>query len=443
MNFRDIPIKDIEYLLTSNDKSLSGNKYLTAWNLILKYNGESIKIPISIANWIIAYNLSNTINLYSKDIDYKFIKYSLFNGENKEYKNIISYMPISILNNKCTDVLNNISEINKLYNKDSFEILLDPFDKRYSELNKFFNKIINYTDDKNVIDCIWKLQKYSSNWYNILNNYLLETPSDAFLINPKLKQVGFNPEFVNEILFYKSGRPKLDMTKYLDYFKINPKHYEFPILVKYKNPNYFICNVNDGLYNNGYIPIIRYQKGMGGYLTTGGKYEEEKFCGTFYYYEPDSPYFLYGKTILVTWNKITACFDIGIDFETIYEKIYSVMKTRIDITENDEEIPANPNNIGFKVKGQTPEEQWKEVIKGYQLKDINYLGLEDNLLHISPLYAAEDALDQLLCLETKKKNIDLVIIKYMTGSTRIVSEVLDSRTRRESFSNIWFPPKFI
>ena len=45
-----------------------------------------------------------------------------------------------------------------------------------------------------------------------------------------------------------------------------------------------------------------------------------------------------------------------------------------------------------------------------QKKNIKYLWLKDNLVHISPLYADGDILDQLLC--TKKKNIDLIIIKY-------------------------------
>lgn len=37
MNFGDIPISDINYLLISNRLDLSDNKYLTAWNYLLTH----------------------------------------------------------------------------------------------------------------------------------------------------------------------------------------------------------------------------------------------------------------------------------------------------------------------------------------------------------------------------------------------------------------------
>lgn len=49
-SFNDIPIKDINYLLTNNKLSLLGNKYLTAWNFLI--TNPTVNIPISIADWI-------------------------------------------------------------------------------------------------------------------------------------------------------------------------------------------------------------------------------------------------------------------------------------------------------------------------------------------------------------------------------------------------------
>jgi len=67
----------------------------------------------------------------------------------------------------------------------------------YSELNK----IITFTNDEIVYG---NYKNNSSNWYKVLNNYLLEISSDGFTINSKLKQVGVNKKFVDEILFIMS-----------------------------------------------------------------------------------------------------------------------------------------------------------------------------------------------------------------------------------------------
>jgi len=55
MNFADIPLKDIYYFLSSYNLSIKNNNpYLTVWNYILTH--ENIKLPLSIANWILEYN---------------------------------------------------------------------------------------------------------------------------------------------------------------------------------------------------------------------------------------------------------------------------------------------------------------------------------------------------------------------------------------------------
>jgi hypothetical protein len=52
--FTTIPGKDIDYLLKTNNLSTNKDKYLTAWNFII--TNSEINIPISIADYIIAYN---------------------------------------------------------------------------------------------------------------------------------------------------------------------------------------------------------------------------------------------------------------------------------------------------------------------------------------------------------------------------------------------------
>jgi hypothetical protein len=54
------------------------------------------------------------------------------------------------------------------------------------------------------------------------------------------------------------------------------------------------------------------------------------------------------------------------------------------------------------------------------------------------LYGAEDWFDQILCLLAKKMNIELVVLTRMVGAKQIVQEVLDARSREDSFKSLVF-----
>ena len=97
---------------------------------------------------------------------------------------------------------------------------------------------------------------------------------------------------------------------------------------------------------------------MSDYLTVQSSQEGREWCGTFYYYEPNSEYILFSSVTLVSWNKITACLYFGVPFETVYNLLYNQIKDRIifDIYDNDNEYEAYPNNMGFNVPGNNKEE---------------------------------------------------------------------------------------
>ena len=72
--FGDIPIKDIQYLLSKYNQSLNNDIYLTAWNYILTH--PNINVPISIANWINIYNLldeKDTFNILPDEVVSKIL----------------------------------------------------------------------------------------------------------------------------------------------------------------------------------------------------------------------------------------------------------------------------------------------------------------------------------------------------------------------------------
>ena len=52
------------------------------------------------------------------------------------------------------------------------------------------------------------------------------------------------------------------------------------------------------------------------------------------------------------------------------------------------------------------------------------------------LYACEDRFDQDLCILAQKSQIDVIILRAMIGSFQTVCEILDTRSRKESFANL-------
>lgn len=305
-----------------------------------------------------------------------------------------------------------------------------------------FNKLdarnkISFLNTKEFIECIRIMQKYTTvpSWFDLLKEFIVSEPSFQYEEITKYKDMGLSSEFIN-LLFYSTGRPRVDLGKYLSYFSINSKflnetHSNINIVQSSSILPLTVTDISDGFLSDIYIPVNRYQSGNIGYLTAHGG-EQKQWCGTFYYYEPDSPYILYAPKVLVSWNKITACLDLGVEFDIVYNVIY---KSRKDwIIFDDDGTDGLPNNMGFSVPDGTKEEQWISVIKAYQNRTL------DPYIHQDQFYAAEDELDQIMCEVARDQEIDVLILKYMTGETRIVTEILDTRTRKSSFENILFPP---
>ena len=66
--------------------------------------------------------------------------------------------------------------------------------------------------------------------------------------------------------------------------------------------------------------------------------------------------------------------------------------------------------------------------------------ISDNSKHyvgtILSLYALEDGFDQPLCELGRDKNLSIIILESMIGSHQVVTEVLDTRPREESFRSL-------
>lgn len=189
------------------------------------------------------------------------------------------------------------------------------------------------------------------------------------------------------------------------------------------------------------IPVTRYAKGMSRGLYHSKKDEnKEDFCGTFYYYEPESTTYLtlLSRTVRVYGNKYNAI--------TALYKEFGVGK---DI----------PNMLGYSWKADEylkHPEKFPEDLKMTPLEfvntysapgdyDLEYMRTLPNRKHYVgvhlDLYSLEDVYDQDICTTAKENGIDIIILTHMVGRYQVVTEVLDTRERVISFSNLAYPLK--
>ncbi len=253
-------------------------------------------------------------------------------------------------------------------------------------------------------------------------------------------------------LLYSSNRPKTDMSLFKGTLNVivkrnqiinnkiiidNEEYNTIPVtryaegMSKglYYNTNYCQCEKTDNFcYNCG--------KKFGNckcntYCITCGKKNDPKYCGTFYYYEPESTTLLAYKTSIQFKNKYEAVENL--DSTNQYDDLLS----DIDLYTNFELIKNNllPDNLII-----TPQKAYdiqmklnsrKEIINPVDVSNIpRYAGLYFGL------YAIEDNLDQPLCLLGEKHGYDIIILTHMVGQYKIVREILDTRNRSESFDKL-------
>lgn len=182
---------------------------------------------------------------------------------------------------------------------------------------------------------------------------------------------------------------------------------------------------------NGYIPITRYAKGMSKSLFYS-RNSSKQYCGTFYYYEPESTTFLKYSRALTAKDKVYAAAKLGV---TIREK---------NIVKFPEEFETNLNLNTDNNFLLTPKE-FTVLYPLYKKDDYESLieveKAQDRVFYTAPsfgYYASQDDLDQPICDAARAQGYDVVFLTHMVGSRQIVFEVLDTRPRNESFANLYF-----
>lgn len=201
-----------------------------------------------------------------------------------------------------------------------------------------------------------------------------------------------------------------------------------------------------------FIPVTRYAKGM----SKGMYYHDEpqtEFHGTFYYHEPESTTVLAYKTALRAFNKTDAAMKLGLTDETFLDTetldACDDKKCAQDlfrfITDPDPspvlapKYPIN-NHVIRHLNGVyprdlmlTPMEAFEIIAPSSETPPTHLPAVRHYAAEYLGLYAAEDYWDQPLCIAARKAGFDIVILENMVGAFQIVTEILDTRPRDESF----------
>lgn len=260
-----------------------------------------------------------------------------------------------------------------------------------------------------------------------------EDPDVAPSTIEHLSSIGFDKVFLENVLIYPSGRPRTDLPFVSD-----------KQLFVDDNEGYMTIESSDGvIVENIYvgkirdiqarvlIPVIRYQKGM----SRGGFYDEsdKEFCGTFYYYEPSSKYYLVCRRVLIAPNKIVAYLhlreqEMGPRSDDLRDNILRIIHEGL----GDRSRQSNWIDDFSEVKDLSPKDLGKSEVILEKMMDGTYTFLK----HHENMYAKEDFLDQPLCKLAESLGYEVVLLTTMTGWNRIVTEVLDTREREVSFGSI-------
>jgi len=157
------------------------------------------------------------------------------------------------------------------------------------------------------------------------------------------------------------------------------------------------------------LPVTRYGEGM-----SRGLYRENSvgYAGTFYYYEPQSTTYLTFNTVKVAFNKISLADEWDVEY-TNTKHLYILREHAKGLLPKD--LVMSPSDVT------------KDDIVGIRP------GYAGNRLN---LYGEEDSLDQALSIKGSELGYDLIIFTHMVGSYQVVCEILDNRTRRDSFLNL-------
>lgn len=169
------------------------------------------------------------------------------------------------------------------------------------------------------------------------------------------------------------------------------------------------------------VPVTRYAAGM-----SKGLYYKDRpadSCGTFYYLEEESSTYLAYKTEIRAFNKTEAAIALDVhDVDAMDVEARMLKHSRGPL----------PRDLIMTVRDAYRIFPYLSLPEGIDLDERHYAGL------YLELYAEEDVWDQPLCNEARLAGYDIVVLENMVGKYQVVTEVLDTRSREDSFGSLLY-----
>jgi hypothetical protein len=221
-------------------------------------------------------------------------------------------------------------------------------------------------------------------------------------------------------LLYKSMRPITDMSMF--------RGPNSRTIKRNKILNNDTIVISNEIWN--YFPVTRYAAGM-----SKGMYHTEeqigKYCGTFYYIEPESTTLLVFKKSRSFFNKTTAMMNLYPNYN---------IRSFLDDNPNLEDHILGKLPADLMMSPQEYHQIFPRGNAGKKLTTLEVNNLPDNKYYVGSeqlgMYAQEDIFDQDICLAARRDNIDILVLTNMVGSHQVVTEILDSRQREDSFKSL-------
>lgn len=274
---------------------------------------------------------------------------------------------------------------------------------------------------------------------------LLDVQYDPTNVNSSINYLLRNgmPKHLIPYIIYPSGRPRSSL-------QFIPKKRNLPIdkrnnilatikssLVDEKSTVLIHVrwrNVNTIISDTIYLPINRYQNSSGSLFFYNDPFTAKlktiirgtkEYCGTYFYFEPTSPYLLKSKRTLVVPNKILAFLYFKMQNGNV--KLESAVEELIQIIWD--------YSIEYYLKFYSVKKKYKttlhDSIKQFII-DMFYGRINTNVFHPF-LYPVKDALDQPICLMANNNDIETILLTTVTGEFRLVTEILSTRPRKFVF----------
>ena len=304
------------------------------------------------------------------------------------------------------------------------------------------------------------LEVYPENTSNILDRldalgHSVNSPLLSSSINNTWRR------YVLNTLTYPSGRPRTEMGLFNNNIRVEDIKGERGLIFSsfdnvLINPQWIGKTLS--INTPSFFPVVRYGTSEHGtFHSSLLSNRAGLFCGTFYYYEPYSTIYLEAFKILLTPNKFCATvYLIGMDrtielMENYLDEFGDIVFNNVILNNNNnnnnggeeemsdvtEEYAATYSKVGPPRNYDLNYKDWKDVFSDMMNGTFNFLQ------HNKLLYPMEDRFDQIICSEASKKEggreegrFDIIVLTTMTGRTRVVTEILDVRSRRTSYDSL-------